>query len=485
MPVPVVSVAVMRAREERTWASGVTPESVIRRAGAAVAWVAQRWTRPDDPVLVLAGVGNNGEDAAVADQHLADRDTLLLRFQDPAAFGSARAWLAEHRRHPRALVIDGLFGIGLNRPIEGPWRDLVEAVNNAGLRVLAVDVPSGLNADSGEVMGVSMEAAITVTLGAVKAGLLREEAARQVGRLELAGDIGLVGGEGEGEGDAWWVTGVDFEGYPPRRSVVGHKGDYGHLAVVAGSVGYHGAAVLAARGALRARPGLVTVYTDEGCYGPVAGQLSGAMVRPWRGGAIEEERHDAWVLGPGLASAGLSPAVREQVCRIWATASGTVVADASALDWLPEGPVRSGAGRRVVTPHPGEAGRLLGVDGGMVQADRQGAVRRLAARWGGSDVMVVLKGRHTRMGGATGPVWINSTGNPGLAQGGSGDVLAGYLGGLLAQPGLRGDFRKAVAYGVWRHGAAADALEGTGRAWTVEELVEALGDPWATDGMIR
>lgn len=475
MPEPIVSVAGLREREKQTWAAGVTRESVIRRAGVAVSQVAYRLTRTADPVLVLAGRGHNGDDAVVAEEHLGDRDNVLLRFNSSALIEDAQTWLRTFKKNRRALIIDGLFGLGLNRPVEGEWADLIRSINASGIRVLSVDVPSGLDADTGHPRGVAVEAMVTLTLGSVKAGLLRDEAARYVGRLELATDIGLVTDPGAPT-DRLWTLASDFAGFPPRRHDHGHKGTYGHTAIIAGSLGYHGAAVLAAQGALRARPGLVTVLTDERCYLPVAAQLSSAMVRPWSGEPLENDDFTALVVGPGLASPGLSPSARAEVQRLWQHAKAAVVADASALDWLPT-ELSSEAGPRVITPHPGEAGRLLQISAAEVQADRFAAVRALASRWSGGRVVAVLKGRHTLVAGAHGPIHVNPSGNPGLAQGGSGDVLAGYLGGLLAQPELLTDLGRTVRYGVWRHGAAADALELQGDAWNTEDLERALGSP--------
>jgi NAD(P)H-hydrate epimerase len=471
----------MRAWEARTWAAGVAQDEVIRAAGRAVATVVRRRSRVGAPVLVLAGRGHNGDDAAVAAGELDDRDVLLVRVQSPGGAGLALDWLERHAGRAGAVVVDGMFGIGLSRPIAGECAEVVSAVHRSGLEVVAVDVPSGVDADRGVVMGTAVEAAITVTLGAVKRGLLEERVARYVGRLELAADIGLVGAApvpGDDEAAVLWTVPGDFEAYPPRRPAGGHKGTFGHVAIVAGSEGYHGAAVLAALGALRARPGLVTVYTDERCYVPVASQLRAAMVRPWRGERIEANGHTAVVVGPGLASARLPGNCRTEVARLWREARCPVVGDATALDWLPER-VEADAGLRVVTPHPGEAGRLLGVMAADIQADRCGAVRRLSGRWVGGRTVVVLKGRHTLVGGgamgfAEG-IRVNSSGNSGLGQGGTGDVLAGYLGGLLAQSALAAEPLQAVRYGVWRHGWAADRLEETGGAWTVDDLVAALG----------
>ncbi len=476
MPQPIVSVAEMRAWEARTWTAGVAQESVIRRAGAAVAAAVLRHSRSSDPVLVLAGRGNNGADAATAEQHIAERDATLIRLESPAAFGAAMDWLRDHQGDPRAVVVDGLFGIGLNRPLEGPWADLVNAVNASGIFVVAVDVPSGLDADTGMPTGPAVEAAVTVTLGAVKKGLLRTSAARHVGRLELAANIGLVGDPEAASGLAWTVP-SDFRGFPPRRPDDGHKGGFGHLAILAGSAGYHGAAVLAAQGALRARPGLITVFAHQEAYLPVASQLRAPMVRPWNGETIDAEMFSAILTGPGLASPSIPHSMREEVRRLWASFPRVMIADASALQWLPIGRLDPGAGPRVITPHPGEAARLLECTVAEVQDDRPGALRRLANLWSEASVTVVLKGRHSLVGGREGVLHVNSSGNPGLGQGGTGDLLAGFIAGTLAQPALVSDILFAVRYAVWRHGAVADQLESQGQLWTAEDLAAAMAAP--------
>src|SRR2546426_9708724 len=159
------------------------------------------------------------------------------------------------------LIVDGLFGIGLNRPLEGVWVRLIEKVNRSQIPVLAIDVPSGLNADTGEPEGAAIRAAITLTLAAPKKGLLASAAWPFVGRLEVAPDIGLVPCPHEGE--MLWTVAEDFLGYPPARPVDGHKGTFGHIVIFAGSLGYHGAAVLAANGATRAQPGLFSLFVSE------------------------------------------------------------------------------------------------------------------------------------------------------------------------------------------------------------------------------
>ncbi len=369
------------------------------------------------------------------------------------------------------LIVDGLFGIGLNRPLEAPWIKLIEKINQTPIPVLSIDVPSGLNADTGEPEGAAIHATVTLTLGTPKKGLLKSSAWPFVGRLEVAPDIGLV--PCPPAGDLQWTLPEDFDSFPPPRPVDGHKGTFGHLVIVAGSLGYHGAAVLAARGALRAQPGLITLFVQEEVYQPVAGQLQSAMVRPWRPGVKLPDSCSAVLFGPGLAASDLSSGLKSELRHLWQEVPWPVIADASALDWLPAGPTPAKC-VRVMTPHPGESARLLKAGADEVQSDRPAALRKLSKHY--ANCWVALKGHQTLVGRSKGPVFYNSSGNPLLAQGGSGDVLAGYLGGLLAQPQLQTDPTTTLRYGVWQHGAAADALSGERTNWTVEDLLVALGN---------
>jgi NAD(P)H-hydrate epimerase len=291
-----------------------------------------------------------------------------------------------------------------------------------------------------------------------------------VGRLDVAADIGLA--EYRFQTELAWTTPEDFVGWPPVRLVAAHKGSFGHLVIVAGSLGYHGAAVLAARGAQRAQPGLITLITAPEVYAPVAAQLQAVMVRPWRPGMMLPANCTGLVVGPGLAVEDLPEFVKQFTVQMWRQAQMPMLVDASALVWLREltEPVPH---LRVVTPHPGEAGRLLGWSSAAVQEDRPGALRALSQQLG--DCYVVLKGYQTLIGRGRETLYINSSGNPRLAQGGSGDVLAGYLGGWLAQPELQRSPLQALRYGVWQHGATADVLERQRPNWTVEDLVEQLG----------
>jgi hydroxyethylthiazole kinase-like uncharacterized protein yjeF len=230
--------------------------------------------------------------------------------------------------------------------------------------------------------------------------------------------------------------------------------------------------VLAARGAQRARPGLITLHTLETVYHAIAPQLEAAMVSVWSPAGKFAGAHDTILLGPGLAAADVPDAMKLQTRHLWRDSFLPVVADASALDWLPLDPVPRNA-LRVITPHPGEAARLLRATPPQVQANRLNALRNVSRRFG--NTWVVLKGHQTLIGRSTGDVYVNPSGNPYLAQGGSGDVLAGYLAGLLAQPELRTDPLLAIRYGVWQHGAAADHLQATRANWVVEDLVKVVG----------
>ena len=230
--------------------------------------------------------------------------------------------------------------------------------------------------------------------------------------------------------------------------------------------------MLTAHGAQRAQPGLVTVFPQASVYVPVAAQLQSAMVHPWRAGTPLPKNCSSILFGPGLAAEELPETLKEDLRSLWRTSPLAMVVDATALDWLEPGPAPDGA-VRVITPHPGEAGRLLRTSAKEVQAGRLAALRALSKRF--CDCWVVLKGHQTLVGRAAGDVFVNSSGNPHLAQGGSGDLLGGYLAGLLAQPDWRQNPLLAARFAVWQHGATADHLAETQVNWTVEDLAQWLG----------
>jgi hydroxyethylthiazole kinase-like uncharacterized protein yjeF len=267
---------------------------------------------------------------------------------------------------------------------------------------------------------------------------------------------------------------ADFQDFPPRRMVAGHKGTYGHVSILAGSLGFHGAAVIATRGAQRAQPGLVTVFTQEDVYYPVAGQLQSAMVGLWQADTKKMSAgFDFLLVGPGLAAPNIPPELRLSLRHWWRDFEHPLLVDASALDLLPPEPFAK-KHIRILTPHPGEAARLLNWPVPKIQANRVHALREVSKRFGGC--WVILKGHQTLVGRVEGEIFVNPSGNPHLGQGGSGDLLSGFIAGLLAQPELQADVFKTLRYAVWQHGAAADKLSAARTNWIIEDLAAEIGN---------
>jgi ADP-dependent NAD(P)H-hydrate dehydratase / NAD(P)H-hydrate epimerase len=478
MALPVITTAQMREWEQASWAAGQTETEVIRKVGLVVARTALALTRANDCILVLAGKGNNGADARACCPHLKERSVVLLELADPAA---KLPELDRALTRRPALLIDGLFGIGLNRPLDEAWVEVIRRINAASASVLAVDVPSGLNADSGEPQPEAIRAALTVTVAAPKTGMLQQRAWPYVGQLRVAHDVGLAPFSLETE--LQWIEADDFREFPPRRPIAGHKGAFGHLAMVAGSFGYHGAAVLSSRGAQRAQPGLITLHTLESVYAVIASQCQAVMVRPLEADTKLPGPWSAILIGPGLAGPEVNDPLKLLVRLLWRDSALPVIVDASAMDWLPLGPTPRNA-VRIITPHPGEAGRLLRTTADKIQAARSTALRQISKQLG--DCWVVLKGHQTLIGRSTGPILVNSSGNPHLAQGGSGDLLSGFIAGLLAQPALQHDVQQTLSYAVWQHGAAADYSQEKQKNWVVEDLAATLGSvlPRQDDGIV-
>jgi NAD(P)H-hydrate epimerase len=468
MPIPVISVAQMREWEAATWAAGQTEAEVIRRVGKRLARHARRLTRAGDTVLFLVGKGHNGDDARAAAKFLDERKAQVLEiFLPDSDLLQLEMALAEKP----ALVVDGLFGVGLNRPLNEAWQNIIAVINGSNIPVLAVDLPSGLNADTGEHFGAAIAAALTLTVGAPKTGLLAPAAWPFTGRIAVADEVGLLPCPLKTELN--WTLPEDFENFPPARPMAGHKGTFGHAVIVAGSFGFHGAAVLTSRGAQRAQPGLVTVFTQENVFPPVAAQLQAAMVNVWSPKTILPEKTSALLVGPGLAAPGLPEKLPAAVRGWWRELACPVIADAGALPFLEAGNFSKNL-LRVITPHPGEAAQLLNSTAQKIQADRVAAVRGLSKKFG--NCWVILKGNQTLVGRADGEIFVNSSGNPQLAQGGSGDLLGGFIAGLLAQPALAADAAKTLRYAVWQHGAAADKLQAARANWTVEDLAAEIGN---------
>lgn len=442
----------------------------MRRAGKAIAQKAMSMTSPGSDILILAGKGNNGGDAKYAVDYITERHVTLIDATDPSAAREDLSARIPALQAADGLLIDGLFGIGLNRPFKDAWLELIHTINSSALKTLAVDVPSGLDCDSGETMGAAVQATATVTFGAPKTGMIRSNCAHLIGRLELGADIGLI--PCPFDNDPRWTLPNDFTAFPPPRPETGHKGSFGHLAIIAGSQGYHGAAAIAARSAHRSMPGLISVFTTPTAYPLVGAQLQQSMVHPWTDKTELPPATSAILMGPGLAGPDVAEALHTRIAELWQQSPLPIVADASALDRLPPGDTAPGI--RIITPHPGEASRMLGIPSAKVQEDRIGNARRLSTKYG--DCHVILKGAQTITFSPAGQTHVNSTGNPGLAQGGSGDALAGLLAGLLAQPCLRNDLDRLIRYAVWEHGHAADRLADQQSAWDLEDFIPLLGN---------
>jgi hydroxyethylthiazole kinase-like uncharacterized protein yjeF len=460
---PIYSVAEIRAIEQAAAAS--LPEgTLMQRAGQAAAVAALELLR-GSAVLVLAGPGNNGGDALEAAANLAQAgvEVVIVHLAGsttPApetvrALARARASDARFADaippdHEWGLAIDGLFGIGLARPLSGAARALAAAVNALGCPVLALDVPSGLDADTGAVIGpdgIAVRASCTITFIGDKPGLHTFEGRDMAGEVivaELGIDAALLP-------DAQCMLGspeLFAEQLAPRRHS-SHKGSYGDVAIVGGAAGMSGAAVLAARGALFSGAGRVFVAAIDA--GPSFDSMQPEIM--FREAARFDAAHCTLVLGPGMGDSAAAMRALEKAL----TGQAPLVVDADALNLIAASPdlQRRCAERKesaILTPHPLEAARLLGVTAAVVQGDRLAAARELAARFG---KIVVLKGSGSVIADANGMATINPTGNPGLATGGTGDVLAGVCGALLAQgwPAL-----EAARGAVWMHGAAADKL---------------------------
>jgi hydroxyethylthiazole kinase-like uncharacterized protein yjeF len=448
---------------------GIPAYALMQRAAAA-AWkvLAERWPRARN-VHVLAGAGNNGGDgyelARLA--RAAGREVRLWHIGLPsqgAALQASTAWADEGGTASpytqgcladAQVIVDSLFGIGLARPLEGTHRDAVEEINasrDRGAGVIAIDVPSGIDADSGRVCGVAVRADVTVTFIARKLGLHTGLGPAHAGHVVVDG-LGIP--EGVYEPVPCVADGLEpaeLARYLPRRSRAAHKGDHGHVLIVGGDDGMGGAVLMAARAALRVGSGLVSIATHPAhAAALVAAQpeVMGRGITNARELAPLIKRASVVVLGPGL---GMGPWGREMSAEVVAS-DRPIVLDADGLNWLAQNIQHRNDW--ILTPHPGEAARLLGCTNAKIQDDRTQAVAQLRDRYGG---VVALKGAGTLVRGER--LAVCAYGNPGMAVGGMGDVLSGVIAGLLAQ---HLPLEAAARCGVLLHALAGD------RAATVAE----------------
>jgi ADP-dependent NAD(P)H-hydrate dehydratase / NAD(P)H-hydrate epimerase len=433
---------------------------LMQRAGAAAAELAARLCLENaKDVLVLAGPGNNGGDAKIVAGILGQKF-----FRVTLAGAAEAATLPVDKRW--GLVVDGLFGIGLAREIEGDFARLVDYANAQDCPRLALDIPSGIQSDTGRVLGRAVRATHTITFIALKPGLLTLDGPDYCGEVSVAGlDLDLKKLARPG---AWVADPALFADALKPRPRNFHKGSAGSLAVLGGAAGMTGAALLAGRAALKLGAGRVYVGTlEEMTLDPGAPEL---MLRH-PDDALGQDL-DAVVAGPGLGGSERAEAI---VGAVLASDIACVL-DADALNLIAENTdLRAACARRkaetLLTPHPGEAGRLLAQPAAEVQRDRVAAARRIAENL---NAHVVLKGNGSVIVARDGHWFVNTSGNPGMASAGMGDVLSGILGALLAQ-GLTGE--AALVLGVHLHGRAADAA-GHGVGLTASELLDPARRIW-------
>jgi hydroxyethylthiazole kinase-like uncharacterized protein yjeF len=435
MNIPLLRSNELRAIETR---HTIARPPLMERAGRAAADLALQLLQGSRaPVLILAGPGNNGGDARVMARVLRQRGVTV------ALVGPGEAVPSGTYR----LIVDGLFGIGLTRPITGPYADLILRINAFPGPVLALDIPSGLDGDTGRVLDVAVQATHTLSFIGGKPGLYTLDGPDHCGEVSVV-DLGL---RLDGFPGAL-LSRDDFRDSLIPRPRNSHKGSYGSLAVIGGAAGMSGAALLAGRAGLQLGAGRVFV-----------GLLHALAVDPLQPELMLRSPADALaqattlVVGPGL---GDSDAAVEILRRV-ASADFPLLLDADALNLLAAHPVVAARVARrsqatLITPHPAEAARLLAMTTEAVQADRVGTALELAQRY---KAHVAIKGCGTIVAHPDGRWRINTTGNPGLASGGTGDVLSGMAGALLAQgwPAAA-----ALCAAVHLHGAAADVLAARG-----------------------
>jgi len=487
----VLNAAQMREADRRTIEEiGIPSLVLMENAGRQVvaAMEAVHGDLTEHSVAVLCGRGNNGGDGFVVARTLAQRGVDVAVFliggvadvrgdarinlEILGRLGLAAVEVADSQAWELhfseistcTLIVDAIFGTGLNAPLSGLLETVVADVNQSGIPVIAIDLPSGLSADSHEPIGDSIVAGTTVTLAAPKLALVLPPAETRAGDIVIA-DIGIPMEVVESVDGARveLLTRNGMRALVSPREPDTHKGDYGRVTIVAGSLGKTGAAHLAATGALRSGAGLLTVATPSACLPILASMGPEYMTEPLDENPdgldpdgvdhLLESAHDVLALGPGLGqSAGTRAFIRAVVDR----AMVPLIVDADGLNAFAGEPdlLAGREGRDVIiTPHPGEMARLVGMSTEEVQANRLEVARTFATT---HRVYVILKGHRTLIATPEGTVFINPTGNPGMATGGTGDVLCGMVAGWLAQ---LLDAEAACQLAVYLHGLAGDLAQ--------------------------
>lgn len=480
LPLALYGAAQVRALDTALIAAGTPGFELMRRAAHAI-WRALRREWPDAGALtVLAGHGNNAGDGyliaalaqragwqarvlAVGEPQRLQGDAARACDEARAAGVEVRGWQADAQ--PQGVLVDALLGTGLAGEVREPHAAAIEWINRSGCPVLAVDIPSGICADTGQVLGAAVKAQLTVTLIGLKLGLYLGSALDHVGRLvfdSLQADPQIVLNQ---QAAAWRLAG-DLLPLVPARQPTTHKGQLGNLLVVGGDQGTGGAALLSAQSALRSGAGMVSLATRAEHVGAAQARLPEVMslaVASANQLHALADKVTVWVVGPGLGQAAwgrslLSAAAASDGAQVW---------DADALNLLAASAVRIAPGN-VITPHPGEAARLLGISTGALQADRPAAARALARRY---EVVCVLKGAGTLVADPAGRLLVCDRGDPVMAGAGLGDVLAGLIGALIAQGCSAW---QAACLGVWVHACAGESLAHKGNGLAAGDLCDAI-----------
>jgi NAD(P)H-hydrate epimerase len=486
----VVTSEEMREMDRLTIQKYGTPSlTLMERAGAAVVKaILERFAEPAGKgVLIVAGKGNNGGDGFVVGRLLREQglsceiaplakrneistdaahnlEAYLTAGGKVVDIDADRGALLNDLIAGKGLLVDAILGTGTKYEIRGIYADAIRAMNRSGLPIVAVDIPSGLDADKGTVLGVCIQAAMTVALAYPKLGQVIHPAVEYVGELMVA-EIGIEpAAVSEVAPGAELLTPEQVRPLVPLRKPDSHKGTYGHVVVIAGSRGKTGAAILASRACMRAGAGLTTLAAPRSLNNVFAGAMIEVMTEPLRDTAEEEieslsddewrgllERKRVALFGPGI---GVTESTRNNLRWLLRHLNIPWVIDADGLNnlALDIDRLRKARTAPILTPHPGEMARLIGKDVSTVNNDRIGVSRAFATE---HRCYVVLKGARTVLATPGGKISINPTGNPGMASGGMGDVLAGILAALLAQ-GLSPE--EAMKLGVYLHGVIADRV---------------------------
>lgn len=482
----------MQLIEQRAFAAGATPEMLMESAGGQMADAVRQFCPRTGTCLAVFGKGHNGGDALVTARILSEsgwRVILIPAYpEDALAPLTAKKWRQaglcetrtasdlEHWRTPvgkPCVILDGLLGIGahgsLREPVRAHCRFINRLRNSTAARVFALDIPSGLDGDTGVADADAVIADVTLCVGFVKSGLLADGAERHVGRLAILSLEALTRFEGQVE-SLVCATPNSLRSFWKRRPSEMHKGDAGRVTLVAGGIGTIGAALLCASGALRAGAGLVTLCVPESIYPAAASRAPvECMVRPLQ--SLEEAltlKADALAIGPGLGNR-----VPDQAIEVIKEFQGPAVIDADALNILGNGRLHilsTCRGARILTPHPGEMARLAPHKTGV---PRRKQVEDFTSTW---PVTLLLKGSRTLIGTKGKSTYANTTGNPGMASGGMGDVLTGVCAALLAQ-GV--DCHETAALSAWLCGRAAEFCISSGlrseESLLASDVADALG----------